>query len=49
MATRGEPFDIGRVWYTASRNDPAEFVSFLDGRAIRRSGSGNLSYFDSPT
>jgi ABC-type transport system substrate-binding protein len=49
MATRGEPFDIGRVWYTADRNDPAEFVSIFDGRDIRRSGSGNLSYFDSPT
>jgi ABC-type transport system substrate-binding protein len=47
LATPGEPFDIGDVGY-GTRKDPS-FLDFLfNGRTIGETGSGNLSYFDSP-
>jgi ABC-type transport system substrate-binding protein len=47
LGTRGEPFDIARIWVGASNRDPGSFVSSLfHGRAI---GHGeNFSYFNSP-
>jgi ABC-type transport system substrate-binding protein len=51
METRGEPFDIGRIWLGGGYNDPGGFISIFDGRNIGRHAPGivNLSYFDSPT
>jgi peptide/nickel transport system substrate-binding protein len=50
MATRGEPFDIGRIWLSGSYSDPAGLVSIFDGRNIggQPPGIANFSYFDSP-
>ena len=50
MATRGEPFDIGRIWLGAGYSDPAQFVSIFDGRYVggHFPATVNFSRFDSP-
>jgi peptide/nickel transport system substrate-binding protein len=50
MATRGEPFDIGRIWFGAAYSDPAQFFSIFDGRNVggRFPATVNFSRFDSP-
>jgi ABC-type transport system substrate-binding protein len=50
METRGEPFDLGRIWFSAGYNDPALFFSIVDRRNIGRHTPDpvNFSRFDSP-
>jgi ABC-type transport system substrate-binding protein len=49
LATPNEPFDLAWVGLAAGWNDPHQILGTFDGRTIGRPGSGNWSYFDSPT
>lgn len=48
ITTRGEPFDIAYITWIADYLDPGAWLGLLHGRSIRKTGSGNLSYFDDP-
>jgi ABC-type transport system substrate-binding protein len=51
MATPNEPFDVARVWFSASYGDPGSLLSVFDGREIpapNKPAGANFSHFDSP-
>jgi peptide/nickel transport system substrate-binding protein len=48
LATRGEPFDIGRIRFFSTRPDPEILNDSFDGRGIGQPDNSNWSYFNSP-
>jgi ABC-type oligopeptide transport system substrate-binding subunit len=50
VGTRGEPFDVALLGWTADYADPYTFIDvLLNGKNIRSSHNSNVSYFNSPS